>query len=149
MSYCKFSPCVCNPSNAPRAPIYMLESSEVLEGSDLWLKEHLFEQLIRMIFLCLYNTHTAGRGWNSKGVEELNFITSLFLIQLPWGSSGSKEMPTGNSQWTDCSSTRHSLPGKLKDRGREQAGEVGLFASTFMYFELSNFRLLRRFCNLL
>lgn len=38
----------------------------------------------------------AGGGWNSK--EEFNFITSLFLMQLPWGSSSSKEMPAGNSQ---------------------------------------------------
>ena len=51
-----------------------------------------------------------------REVEKFNFLTSLFLIQLPWGSSSPKEMPTGNSQWTYCSSRHHSLPGKLKDR---------------------------------
>lgn len=49
------------------------------------------------------------------------FPTSLFLIQLPWGSSSSKEMPTGNSQCTYSSNRCHCLPGELGDRGREQA----------------------------
>lgn len=73
------------------------------------------------------------------------------MFQLPWGSKSSKEMPTGNSQWTYSSSGHHSLPGKLMSREGEQTGGSSIFhISTFAatYFKSSHFKLQTRFFSL-